>query len=214
MPGQAPRLWLARVADLSAVVAPLAESVLDGAERERAAAYRRAADQEAYRVTHVGLRLLLGACLGVDPSDVPFVRLPCPVCGAPHGRPAVPGADVCFSVSRSGGLCLLAFAGTAVGADVERLPAAETVTDLTATLHPRERAELAACPPDERPAAFARAWTRKEAYLKGRGTGLGRDLRLDRLGTTVGAPCPVPGWVVADVAAGEAYAAAVAVAEP
>ncbi|MER5830711.1 4'-phosphopantetheinyl transferase superfamily protein [Streptomyces sp. NPDC002130] len=211
-PGR-PRLWLARVEDLHGAVARLADVVLDSGERARAAALHRAADRDGYRVAHVCLRMLLGAHLGVEPSDVPLVRQPCPLCGGPHGRPDVPGVPLCFSVSRTAGLCLLAFADSAVGADIERLPAPEVVSALTVTLHPREAAELAACPPDRRPAAFARLWTRKEAYLKGLGTGLGRDLGLDHLGGSAAGPGRVPGWAVDDVAVGQGCAAAVAVAE-
>ncbi|MFC9126637.1 4'-phosphopantetheinyl transferase family protein [Streptomyces sp. NPDC057099] len=217
-PGR-PRVWLARVEDLRDVVAPLAGTLLDGGERARAAALRRASDRDGYRVAHVCLRLLLGAYLQVEPPDVTFVRLPCPVCGGPHGRPDVPGVPLCFSLSRTDGLFLLAFADTAVGADIERLPDPDTVAALTETLHPREADELAVCPADLRPAAFARAWTRKEAYLKGLGTGLARDPRLDHLGTCARGPRRIPGWTVDDVTVGEAEeaeedaAAAVAVAE-
>ncbi|MFF9027061.1 4'-phosphopantetheinyl transferase family protein [Streptomyces iakyrus] len=199
--------------DLRGAVAPLADPLLDSGEKARAAAFHRAADRDGYRVTHVCLRMLLGAYLGVEPSDVPLIRQPCPLCRAPHGRPDVPGVPLCFSVSRTDGLCLLAFARTAVGADIERLPALDVVAALTATLHPREAAELAACPPDRRSAAFARVWTRKEAYLKGLGTGLGRDLRFDHLGASAYGPRRVPGWRVDDVAVGRGCAAAVAVAE-
>lgn len=208
-----PRVWLARVEDLRDAVAPLAGTLLDSGERARAAALHRAADRDGYRVAHVCLRLLLGAYLGVEPSDVTFVRRPCPVCRGPHGRPDVPGVPLCFSVSRTEGLCLLAFADTAVGADIERLPGSDVVAALTDTLHPREAAELAACPPQGRPAAFARVWTRKEAYLKGLGTGLGRDLRSDHLGASARGPRRMPGWTVDDVAVGRGHTAAVAVAE-
>lgn len=212
-PGR-PRLWLARVEDLRDTVAPLAGALLDSGERARAAALHRVADRDGYRVAHVCLRMLLGAYLGVEPSEVTLVRRPCPVCRAPHGRPDVPGVPLCFSLSRTAGFCLLAFADSAVGADIERLPADDVVSALTATLHPREAAGLAARPPDRRPAAFARVWTRKEAYLKGLGIGLGRDLRLDDVGASARGPCRMPGWAVADVAVETGYAAAVAVAEP
>ncbi|WP_346268225.1 4'-phosphopantetheinyl transferase superfamily protein [Streptomyces sp. SCUT-3] len=61
--------------------------------------------------------------------------------------------------------------------------------------------------PADRPAAFARCWTRKEAYLKGTGTGLGEDPSR----TPVGAgprPEPVPGWLLADVPVPTGHAAA------
>ncbi|MGW7287327.1 4'-phosphopantetheinyl transferase family protein [Streptomyces sp. NPDC054847] len=207
----APRLWLARVEDLRDVVAPLAASVLDGGERARAAALRRAVDRDGYRVTHVCLRLLLGAYLGIDPRDVRLARARCPQCGGPHGRPLVDEAALYFSVSRTPGYCLLAFAATEVGADVERVPSSALVEEMAAALHPRETAQLAACPPSDRPAAFARAWTRKEAYLKALGTGLGRDLHADHLGTSPHAPARIPGWSVVDVLVPAGYEAAVVV---
>ncbi|MFE9482387.1 4'-phosphopantetheinyl transferase family protein [Streptomyces spororaveus] len=58
-----------------------------------------------------------------------------------------------------------------VGVDVERVPA----RPLTGALHPEEEDELALLNPADRPAAFARAWTRKEAVLKALGAGLQTD---------------------------------------
>jgi 4'-phosphopantetheinyl transferase len=94
--------------------------------------------------------------------------------------------------------------------DVEALPGAAVVADLASVLHPGERAELDALPADRRVAAFAGIWTRKEAYLKGIGTGLGRDPALDYLGGTGLAPAP-PGWTVTDLDVGPGHAAAFAV---
>ncbi|MEV8019154.1 4'-phosphopantetheinyl transferase superfamily protein [Streptomyces sp. NPDC086554] len=188
--------------------------VLDAEERRRAAALRRPADREVYVAAHTALRQHLGRYLSVEPAAVEFVRLPCPGCGGPHGRPVVAGgAGPHFSLSHTGGLALLAFADRPVGVDIELLPAASTVDDVAASLHPRERAELAALPAPERPLAFARCWTRKEACLKGTGAGLAGDGLTALLVGTGPAPTPVPGWTVKDVATvPEGYAAAVAVA--
>ncbi|MBX9393847.1 4'-phosphopantetheinyl transferase superfamily protein [Streptomyces sp. TRM72054] len=211
-PGTAaePGLWLVRAEAFRTVVARLADSVLDGAEKQRAAALRRAQDRDTYLAGHVGLRLLLGAYLGVPPADVPFRRLPCPSCGEPHGRPGVPGDPVHFSLSHSGGLCLLAFAPVPVGVDIEAVPALEVAQEVGTSLHPQEAAELRAVRAVDRPAVFARVWARKEAYLKGLGVGLGRAMSLDYLGTA-GAVAKVPGWRIEDVAVGDGHAAAVAV---
>lgn len=194
--------------------APLDVSLLDAEERRRAAALRRPADQELYAAAHSALRRRLGAHLGVDPAAVELVRLPCPLCGGPHGRPAVAGgAGPHFSLSHTEGLALLAFADRPVGADVERLPSASMVADVATSLHPREQAELSELPATERPLAFARCWTRKEACLKGTGEGLAGGGMASLLVGTGPTPLAVQGWTVRDVAAPEGYAAAVSIAD-
>lgn len=213
-PGDPPRLWLVDAARYAAFAARLAPDVLDPQELSSAAAFRADTDRDCYRAAHVGLRLLLGAHLGSAPGDVTLVREDCPSCGGPHGRPAVEGGAVHFSLSHSGGFALLAIAGTPVGADVETVPSAGAVADVAAVMHRVEITELEALQPPERPAAFARAWVRKEAYLKGLGIGLGRAPSEDYVGTGGAPAARLAGWSIADVAVGEDRAAAVAVADP
>ncbi|MFG2112718.1 4'-phosphopantetheinyl transferase family protein [Streptomyces sp. NPDC048718] len=189
---------------------------LDAHERERAAAFRRPVDRHLYTVAHLALRTLLAGLLGARPADLVFGREPCPCCGAPHGRPvlATPGPPpLHFSLSHTPGLVLVATAPVPVGADVEHRPAPESVRDLVSVLHPRERAEIEGEPEGEpRAAALGRIWARKEAYLKGLGTGLGRDPALDDLG---GDPVREPGrhpegWAVRDLLCGPRHHGAVA----
>ncbi|MEV0524212.1 4'-phosphopantetheinyl transferase superfamily protein [Streptomyces sp. NPDC050439] len=194
--------------------APLDVSLLDAEERRRAAALRRPADRELYAAAHTALRVRLGVYLSVDPAAVELVRLPCPLCGGPHGRPAVAGGvGPHFSLSHTEGLALLAFADRPVGADVERLPPASTMADVVTSLHPQEQTELAELPPTDRPLAFARCWTRKEACLKGTGEGLAGGGMTSLLAGTGPTPLAVQGWTLQDVAAPEGYAAAVAIAD-
>jgi 4'-phosphopantetheinyl transferase len=204
-----PQLWAVDVMDCRAAAWRAAPGVLDGQEEVRLARFRQAADRDRYVCAHVALRLLLGAYLRVAPADVELVRKPCPGCGGPHGRPAVPGDPVHFSLSHSGQFALLAFARTPVGADVERVVTARaTVDSVLGTLHPEEIRELHALPEDARGAAFTRLWARKEAYLKALGTGLSRGLATDHIGSAARHPA---GWWLADVAVPAAdYAAAVA----
>ncbi|MCT4351880.1 4'-phosphopantetheinyl transferase superfamily protein [Streptomyces sp. Je 1-79] len=212
-PGESPHVWFAWTDALHDLAGAPADLVLDAEEQARGAAFRQKDDRAGHRSAHVALRLLLGARLGVEPSQVPLVRDPCPLCGAPHGRPAVRGSPLHFSLSRSGGCCLIALAATPVGVDVERIPDPATAREAGAVLHPRERIELAACPAEARPAAFTRAWARTEAYLKALGTGLGRGPDRDYLGTSSRGPAPMAGWAITDVAVPTACAAAVAVVQ-
>ncbi|GHH44543.1 4'-phosphopantetheinyl transferase family protein [Streptomyces candidus] len=200
--------------------------LLDAAERARHAAFRKPEDRDRYAAAHVGLRRLLGAYLGQEPSSVVIGREPCPLCPVPdpdsgtgpgpepHGRPSAPGSGLHFSLSHSGDLVLFAFGPTPVGIDVELLADVRQADEISAVLHPGERAELDALRTDDaaRLAAFGRCWCRKEAYLKGTGTGLA--VPLD--GTYVGAglqPGQVPGWQLTDLAVRPGYAAALAVAD-
>ncbi|WP_353945441.1 4'-phosphopantetheinyl transferase superfamily protein [Streptomyces sp. HUAS MG91] len=208
------RLWLARTDGRSADGGDAGAGVLDAGELRRAAGFRFARHRVRYVAAHLALRGILGERLGCAPGAVRFVREPCPECGEPHGRPAL--ADPSgphFSLSHSGDLALIALAPVPVGADVEELPSADATRDLAAVLHPRERAELAALgAPQERRVALGRAWVRKEAYLKGLGTGLARAADLDYVGTLPGAPGAPGGWTVRDVPVPDGYLAAVAVA--
>ncbi|WP_282703689.1 4'-phosphopantetheinyl transferase superfamily protein [Streptomyces sp. CC219B] len=181
--------------------------VLGPEERRRASEMREAADRATYRAAHVGLRLLVGGVLGVAPAEVAFIREPCPGCGLAHGRPAVVGGSVHFSLSHCERYAMIALSPVRVGADLERIPAGRAADAVVAALHPRERAELRALCAADRGRELARVWTRKEAYLKGLGIGLGRDVGLDYVGTARPA---IAGWRLREVAAPEGYFAAVA----
>jgi 4'-phosphopantetheinyl transferase len=185
----------------------LGVSVLDAEERRRMTAFRRRDDRVRYGFAHVALRRILAARLDVEPYAVKFGRDPCPVCGGPHGRPVLdpPSTRTRFSLSRSGQRVLIAVAELPVGVDVEGIPSGATVTDVAGALHPAERAAIEAVPLAGRGAAFARVWARKEAYLKGIGTGLGRGLAEDDTGA------PIPGWCLVDLPVDDGHAAALAV---
>ena len=95
-----------------------------------------------------------------------------------HGKPRLErvagGPPLFFNASHSHDLALFAIAPVdGVGVDVERVRA---MTDLESIAHqffsPREQSALDALQGDARTRAFFHCWTRKEAILKGVGTGL------------------------------------------
>jgi 4'-phosphopantetheinyl transferase len=126
------------------------------------ARYGRRRDEHARRfaVAHGRMRGILGGYLGCMPEKVP-VR-------ARHGEaPQVPG--LCVSLSHSEDLALLAVSRSAVGVDVEDVetnPPCELSEVSELTLSCRELELLAAACPSERPRAWLRFWTRREAVLK------------------------------------------------
>lgn len=209
--GEPASLWLVDVSQHEGQLNSASQAVLDAEELRRVEAFRVEPARRLYQGAHVALRLLLGACLDLPPEHVELTREPCPCCDKQHGRPAVKGGGVHFSLSHSGEVALLALAAVPVGVDVERVPAASVVEQVARSLHPREAEELAALPEVERPDAFARAWARKEAYLKGIGTGLGRAPSEDYVGTGSLPAAGPDGWTLADIQV-RGYAAAVATA--
>ncbi|MFF8505651.1 4'-phosphopantetheinyl transferase family protein [Streptomyces anulatus] len=204
-------LWLIRSPE-GGDNAVLDTSELDEAERRRANAFVRAADALLYATAHVALRRLLAAYTGIAPRHVQFLREPCPGCGAAHGRPALkePVFPFHFSLSHSGGIALVGVAPVPIGVDTEQLASQETVNECSQALHPAERDELAEAADPK--GLFGQIWTRKEAFLKGIGTGLSRDLSEDYLGADI--ERHPPGWSVIDVPCGRAHCAAAAVRGP
>ncbi|MFF7978894.1 4'-phosphopantetheinyl transferase family protein [Streptomyces sp. NPDC007901] len=204
-------LWLVRPPVPHGGGRRLAVAELDARERSRAAGFLRPRDGLLYTAAHIALRRLLAAVLGLAPEDVAYVRELCPGCGAPHGRPAVrpgPAPAPHFSLSHSGGRALVAVAPVPVGVDIQRRPTERATEVCAGLLHPGERAELEALPQDRRSAALGQLWARKEAYLKGIGTGLERPAHADYLGTPGHGPWRrPPHWTVLDLACAPAHAA-------
>ncbi|MET9083500.1 4'-phosphopantetheinyl transferase superfamily protein [Streptomyces sp. NPDC004237] len=204
-------LWLVRPQFTPGTGRRLAVAELDARERSRAAAFLRPRDGLLYTAAHIALRRLLAAVLGLAPEDVAYVRELCPGCGAPHGRPAVrpgPAPAPHFSLSHSGGCALVAVAPAPVGVDIQRRPTERATEVCVGLLHPGERAELEALPRDRRGAALGQLWARKEAYLKGIGTGLERPAHADYLGTPGHGPWRrPPHWTVLDLSRAPAHAA-------
>jgi 4'-phosphopantetheinyl transferase len=169
---------LAGVDDAAAVrlVAGLADD-----ERERAARFKFPRDMRRFVVARSALRAVLGRYLGLPPGRIQFAY------GA-HGKPALVGirARLDFNLSHSGEVAVVALGWRrALGVDVEQRRPLPDLTALAArSFAPRERAALEALPELERPAAFFRCWTRKEAFIKA--TGLGLAQALDAFAVSLG----------------------------
>jgi len=148
-------------------------------ERRKLARFHFEEDARREAVNRGALRLLLGSYLGIGPGSVAFVA------GA-KGKPAIagefPGGRIEFNVAHSGEWVVIAFArGGRVGVDVEKWREIEADQILGDFFRPEERQEWIEWPEAEREAAFFRAWTLKEAYLKALGTGLSKPLQSFRV---------------------------------
>jgi 4'-phosphopantetheinyl transferase len=161
-------VWRANLAAAGADRAALHER-LSPDERERAARFARVSDGDRWAAGRGILRALLASCLNADPHALRFTE-------GPHGKPTLPAAPrLRFNLSHSGDVALYAVTlDHEVGIDVE-LPrrAVDHVALARRVLGEAEAERLAALDPPARERAFLRAWTRWEAVLKCRGTGIG-----------------------------------------
>ncbi|MCC6191126.1 MAG: 4'-phosphopantetheinyl transferase superfamily protein [Anaerolineales bacterium] len=209
-------VWLV---DLSLGRAALAaaEAALTADENERARKFVFAEGARRYRAGRGQLRQILAAYLRTAPAALRFSY-------SAQGKPflAEPSAALQFNITHSHEIAVVAVAeAAAVGTDVEHDARRIDVDEIAGRFFAQgEAAELNSLPAAERPRAFLRCWTRKEAILKAHGGGLGVPLdsfdvsllpgeppRLIRAGRELGAT----GWDLFDVSVPAGYVAALAV---
>lgn len=195
-------------------------STLSADERRRAAQYCFAADRRRFIVGRGLLRVILSYYPRAAPDHVRF-------CYGSSGKPALAesGSEskLQFSVAHSRELALYALAyDRSIGIDLEYLrPIADALKIANRFFSVREAAMLRSLPADQRLEAFFHCWTRKEAYLKARGDGLGRPLnQVDvslisgepaRLLSVHGAPQEAARWSFETLIPAPDYVAALAV---
>nr|BCN28624.1 4'-phosphopantetheinyl transferase [Streptomyces sp. SANK 60404] len=195
-------------------------ALLDGAERERLAQMRHPEHAGEFASCRAAVRRILAPLLDTEPGRIRFGRHACPGCGdAEHGPPKVmePAYSGRISISHSSGIGLLAVSDRPVGVDTEqarRMP----VVDLARKAFASAEADAVCALPDGpgRLRSFLRGWTRKEAVLKGVGTGIATDLKAVGVHPLREGPVTVEAggaqWRVSDLALPEGWQGAVAVA--
>ncbi len=165
-----PHVWLLRDGDpFPAWVT--SDAALTSAELERAASLRHPVAKAQFLRGRTVLRSALGLRLGCKPEEV-VIRL------TPDGKPVLDAAEVIhFNMSHTDGFALFAIASQPIGVDIEAADAKRDCDGLVRRFFtPMEQAEYFGIDPEQRPAAFLRGWTCKEALLKAIGSGV-RDLQ-------------------------------------
>jgi 4'-phosphopantetheinyl transferase len=166
-------VWQVRLGASSAQVSHL-DQLLSNDEKQRVERFRHEQRRNEFIIGRGTLRVLLGSYLGVPAEELRFAY-------SAHGKPglAAPrGREVDFNVSHAEGLALFAFAvNRKIGVDIERVRQDIEVEEIARRFFsPAEQLALCNLPAQERPQAFFRCWTRKEAYIKARGEGLSHPL--------------------------------------
>lgn len=218
--GDETHVWRA-VLDLSSDPIDDALVLLSADERRRAGRFRFAVHRDRFIASRAFLRKLLGAYLDIPPASI---SLSYSITGRPRLASPAPGGEpaIEFNLSHSGDWTLLAVArGRAVGIDLERMRRGIPHQRIAARFFTRsEAASLRDVPAAVRPGAFFTCWTRKEAYLKATGSGLGRGLphALKGFAVTVAPGEPPafrhtarPNWSLVDLDVAAGYVGAVAV---
>ena len=165
------------------------------------------------------LRETLAGCLGEEPARL---RLAAGEFGKPCLAEAEKSPGICFNLSHAGDYCLLAVAvNRSVGIDLELVRDGLPFREMARRyFSERERAELFSLPEDYQLAAFYRCWTRKEAYLKGCGTGFSQPCDSFDVSLLPGAPPALlrhrtapsepARWRIVDIPVPAGYSAALA----
>ena len=153
---------------------PAGLKVLAAGERDRSASYLRPEDGARFAASRAAVRMILAGYLGCEPERLRFVT-------GRRGQPRPAGHSLQFSLSRSGGIGLVAVSPDPVGADLELLRPRAGLADLIAARFAAAESACVAAGCAGSPArSFYRHWVAKEAYLKATGRGLAalRDTQL------------------------------------
>jgi 4'-phosphopantetheinyl transferase len=192
--------------------------VLSDDEQERASRFHFEKDARRFTVARGSVRSILGAYTQSRAQDIRFDY-------SAQGKPSLhrPASDIRFNVSHSRDLALLAIAmGRDLGVDVEWKNEDIEVEKLAERFFSiQEHRSLLKQAPERQIAAFFRAWTCKEAFLKAQGMGLSRSLNSFDVDMNVGQPAGLLAtrpdaseadrWFLRELDVAEEYAAAVAV---
>jgi 4'-phosphopantetheinyl transferase len=165
-------VWIARVSKAQDSLIYL-EPYLDIHDRERAARFHFSEDRARFVLGRGLLRKCLGHYLQQAPETIELAY-------TDLGRPILPHDEtIQFSLSHTHDLVAVAVTAHArVGIDLEYVQTHTDLPELAKRIFSEEDLQaFQALPDSEAPAAFLRAWTRKEAYLKARGEGIAEGLR-------------------------------------
>ena len=217
LPGDV-HVWTESLGQLEAHVSRMAP-LLGEDERLRADRFHFKQHRDGFITGRGLLRVILANYLGCNPSEVKFEY-------GEAGKPAVAGdqkSGLHFNLAHSGDLVVYALnLDRRIGVDIELVRPMPDAEQIAANyFSPDEIRDLKWLPAQQMLAGFFACWTRKEAYVKAIGTGLGHRLsdfsvnaRPDeraRLISIQGDTQLARRWSYADICLGPAYCGAIAV---
>src|SRR5437588_6651734 len=202
---------------------PTDRALLSAEEQERAERFRFEKDQIQYTAGRAFLRTIVSRYLQVPPQELRFRYNGY---GKPYLADEFASSKLQFNLAHSRGLALYAVAlNIEVGVDIERIRPEFATSEIAQRFFaPEEVKVLLALDPAILKSAFFDCWTRKEAFIKGRGIGL--SLALDQFVVAFG-PGVTPEllsagndsqasreWTIRNLSPAQDYAGAVAAQSP
>ncbi len=201
-------IWRFYLNQASSQIQELAQ-LLSPEEQQRAKRFHFPKDSFRFTACRGMLRKILGTYLEVEPKQLQFSY-------EERGKPYLEGEQLHFNLSHSGDLALYAVTkNLSVGIDVEKIKVNKPVEEIAQRFFSkREQEIIKQLPIKEKKLAFYRAWTRKEAYLKATGEGLGGGLEEVEVSLLPEEPAQLinlDGWFLEDIQLEGDYFGAVAV---
>lgn len=188
-------------------------AILNSEEQARAERFVNPKHGQHYRCVRGVLRRILSRYLNIAPQAVNFAY-------AAHGKPLLQNDPALhFNLSHSHHMAAYAIRlEQEIGVDIEFMrPQKNLVGMIKHVASPLEQDELNMLTENDARQAFYRLWTRKEAFIKAVGRGLGMGLRSIHIGTQL---CDaslavayknqiLPDWYIQDIHAPTGYQLAV-----
>jgi|SRR5579863_627475 len=206
--------------DIQETYVQFLELTLATDEYARAAQFRFQKDRKRFIIARGVLRAILGRYLAKDPQTLRF-------CYNNYGKPFLIGESasevLCFNMTHSHGMALYAVTQDRdIGIDLEYIDTSIACEQIAVhCFSPNEVHMFRTIPASMQHNAFFSCWTRKEAYLKARGTGLSLALSQFDVSVIPGAPAALldtreegqdsASWSLYDLSPDPHFAAALAV---
>lgn len=212
-------VWLAFLDRMIPHLGSLLQTLADE-EIEKAGRFHFQKDRDEYVLARGLLRNILSSYTGILPGQL---RFRCNRYGKPALTKQCGGRNLEFNLSHAHGAVLYAVTcGRKVGVDLEYVRGDLDYRQLAKRFFsPHEASVLGLLPSDLRQKAFFTCWTRKEAYVKAKGTGVSLDLQSFDVVPTHGQPAPrlrietdpeeAQRWSLTDLDAPAGYVAALAI---
>lgn len=137
-------------------------------EREKSCKFKFKIDRQRSIISRGVLRTLLGRYLEIQPWDLQFGY-------TEYGKPFLKNeSGIQFNLSHSHNRAVFAFVQDAeIGVDIEKIKSDFEVMDIARNFFSSDEIQtLEALPAKEWAAGFYRCWTRKESFIKAKGSGL------------------------------------------